>query len=70
MFFILITLIFSPFSFSFDYYDKTGNDYQIAPDLLHAITFRESSFQHKVVNQASPPQYAIGLMQIHSKNLN
>lgn len=65
MTFILIVLIFSPFSFSFDCHDKAWNDYQIAPDLLHAIAFRESSFQHNAVNQASPTRYTIGIMQIH-----
>ncbi|MEX6233815.1 MULTISPECIES: lytic transglycosylase domain-containing protein [Providencia] len=67
---ILITLIFSPFSFSFDCYDKAGNDYQIDPDLLRAVAFRESSFQPNAINQASSTRYAIGLMQIHSQNFN
>ncbi|MEQ4672471.1 transglycosylase SLT domain-containing protein [Providencia manganoxydans] len=68
MFCILIALIFSPFSFSFDCYDKAGKDYQIDPDLLRAVAFRESSFQPNAINQASPTRYAIGLMQIHSQN--
>ncbi|MEX5793915.1 transglycosylase SLT domain-containing protein [Providencia hangzhouensis] len=67
---ILIALIFSPFSFSFDCYDKAGKDYQIDPDLLRAVAFRESSFQPNAINQASPTRYAIGLMQIHSQNFN
>ncbi len=70
MIFIIIALVFSPFSFSIDCYDKAGNDYQIDPDLLHAVAFRESSFQPNAINQASPTRYAIGLMQIHSQNFN
>ncbi|HHR6038825.1 TPA: lytic transglycosylase domain-containing protein [Providencia alcalifaciens] len=70
MIFIIIALVFSPFSFSIDCYDKAGNDYQIDPDLLRAVAFRESSFQPNAINQASPTRYAIGLMQIHSQNFN
>lgn len=70
IFCILIALVFSPFSFSFDCYDKAGKDYQIDPDLLRAVAFRESSFQPNAINQASPTRYAIGLMEIHSQNFN
>lgn len=70
MIFIIIALVFSPFSFSIDCYDKAGNDYQIDPDLLRAVAFRESSFQPNAINQTSPTRYAIGLMQIHSQNFN
>lgn len=61
---------FLPFSFSFDCYDKAGSDYQITPDLLRAVAFRERSFQPNAINQASPTRYAIGLMQIHSQKFN
>ncbi|WP_409372371.1 transglycosylase SLT domain-containing protein [Providencia alcalifaciens] len=70
MIFIIIALIFSPFSFSFDCYDKAGNDYKIDPDLLRAVAFRESSFQPNAINQASTTRYAFGSMQIHSQNFN
>ncbi|MBC5792322.1 transglycosylase-like protein with SLT domain [Providencia alcalifaciens] len=66
--FILIALFVSPFSFSYDCYDKAGNDYKIDPDLLRAVAFRESSFNPNAINQASSTRYAIGLMQIHSQN--
>ena len=46
---ILIALFFSPLSFSIDCYDKAGNDYQIDPDLLRAVAFRESSFQPNAI---------------------
>ncbi|MEX9790784.1 transglycosylase SLT domain-containing protein [Providencia rettgeri] len=49
---------------------KQGKDYTIAPDLLLAVAFRQSSFQPNAINQASPTRYAIGLMQIHSQNFN
>lgn len=53
-----------------DCYDRAGRDYQIDPDLLRAISFRESSFRQNAMNIQSNESYAIGYMQIHSQNLN
>lgn len=53
-----------------DCYDLAGRDYKIEPDLLRAISFRESSWRDHALNYVSPESYAIGRMQIHSQNFN
>lgn len=45
-----------------------GRDYQIEPDLLRAISFRESSWRDNALNIVSQNEYAVGKMQIHSQN--
>ena len=59
-----------PFSVSADCYDLAGRDYKIEPDLLRAVSFRESSWRDNALNYVSPDSYAIGRMQIHSQNFN
>ncbi|OTA14391.1 putative transglycosylase [Xenorhabdus vietnamensis] len=53
-----------------DCYDMAGKDYHIDPDLLRAISFRESSFKPDAINISNNERYAIGLMQIHLQNFN
>ncbi|MBK5145560.1 transglycosylase SLT domain-containing protein [Budviciaceae bacterium BWR-B9] len=67
--FLLSLFLISFFSNASDCYDRAGRDYQIDPDLLRAISFRESSFRQNVMNIQSRESYAIGYMQIHSQNL-
>jgi soluble lytic murein transglycosylase-like protein len=59
-----------PLSVSADCYDLAGRDYKIEPDLLRAVSFRESSWRDNALNYVSPDSYAIGRMQIHSQNFN
>lgn len=59
-----------PFQASADCYDLAGRDYKIEPDLLRAVSFRESSWRDNSLNYVSPDSYAIGRMQIHSQNFN
>lgn len=59
-----------PFQASADCYDLAGRDYKIEPDLLRAVSFRESSWRDSALNYVSPDSYAIGRMQIHSQNFN
>lgn len=49
-------------------FDMAGRDYKIDPDLLRAISFRESSWRPGAMNIASKESYAVGMMQIHSQN--
>lgn len=65
---IIFLLFFSCSSFGSDCYDRAGRDYRIDPDLLRAISFRESSFQVNALNVVSSDKYAVGYMQIHSQN--
>lgn len=51
-----------------DCYDLAGRDYHIDPDLIRAVSFRESSFRENAMNVVSPESYAVGAMQIHSQN--
>lgn len=53
-----------------DCFQMAGRDYHIDPDLLRAISFRESSFRSDAINYVSKDSYAIGNMQIHSQNFS
>ncbi|UCQ29553.1 transglycosylase SLT domain-containing protein (plasmid) [Edwardsiella tarda] len=53
---------------SADCFELAARDYQLDPDLLRAIAFRESSFQPTAMNITDEQRYAVGLMQIHSQN--
>lgn len=67
---ILLLVLVLPFWAVADCYDLAGRDYKIEPDLLRAISFRESSWRDNALNYVSPDSYAIGRMQIHSQNFN
>lgn len=67
--FLLLALLVPIPSFA-DCYDMAGRDYNIEPDLLRAVSFRESSWRDNALNYVSPDSYAIGRMQIHSQNFN
>lgn len=47
-----------------------GRDYNIEPDLLRAISFRESSWRPDAMNVVNHESYAVGMMQIHSQNFS
>lgn len=51
-----------------DCFDMAGRYYRIEPDLLRAISFRESSWRDNALNVVSQSEYAVGKMQIHSQN--
>lgn len=51
-----------------DCFNMAGRDYHIEPDLLRAISFRESSWKPDAMNIVSNENYAVGMMQIHSQN--
>lgn len=53
-----------------DCFDMAGRDYHIEPDLLRAISFRESSWRPDAMNVVSSQIYAVGMMQIHSQNFS
>ncbi|ELE9247884.1 transglycosylase SLT domain-containing protein [Enterobacter kobei] len=53
-----------------DCFDMAGRDYHIEPDLLRAISFRESSWRPDAMNVVSNQSYAVGMMQIHSQNFS
>ena len=53
-----------------DCFDMAGRDYHIEPDLLRAISFRESSWCPDAMNVVSNQSYAVGMMQIHSQNFS
>ncbi|MGK4357872.1 transglycosylase SLT domain-containing protein [Enterobacter cloacae] len=53
-----------------DCFDMAGRDYHIEPDLLRAISFRESSWHPDAMNVISNQSYAVGMMQIHSQNFS
>lgn len=66
---MLITLILMPPVLNAaDCFDLAGRDYNIDPDLLRAVTYRESSYRVNALNRVSEKKYAVGLMQIHSQN--
>ena len=67
---VLLLASMLPFCVSADCYDLAGRDYKIEPDLLRAVSFRESSWRDNALNYFSPDSYAIGRMQIHSQNFN
>ncbi|EBR0130305.1 lytic transglycosylase [Salmonella enterica subsp. enterica serovar Ajiobo] len=70
LFTLFSALMFPALSVAQDCYDLAGRDYGIDPDLLRAISFRESSFRIDALNRVSDEKYAVGLMQIHSQNFN
>ncbi|HDF2344514.1 TPA: transglycosylase SLT domain-containing protein [Morganella morganii] len=70
VFILFSTLMFPVLSVAQDCYDLAGHDYHIDPDLLRAISFRESSFRTDALNRVSDEKYAVGLMQIHSQNFS
>lgn len=53
-----------------DCFEMAGRDYHIDPDLLRAISFRESSWRPDAMNVVSNESYAVGMMQIHSQNFS
>lgn len=53
-----------------DCFEMAGRDYHIEPDLLRAISFRESSWRPDAMNVVSNESYAVGMMQIHSQNFS
>lgn len=53
-----------------DCFEMAGRDYRIEPDLLRAISFRESSWRDNALNVVSHSEYAVGKMQIHSQNFS
>lgn len=53
-----------------DCFEMAGRDYRIEPDLLRAISFRESSWRDNALNIVSHNEYAVGKMQIHSQNFS
>ncbi|ELE9730650.1 transglycosylase SLT domain-containing protein [Enterobacter hormaechei] len=53
-----------------DCFEMAGKDYHIEPDLLRAISFRESSWRPDAMNIVSNESYAVGMMQIHSQNFS
>ncbi|HHE5972201.1 TPA: transglycosylase SLT domain-containing protein [Citrobacter braakii] len=53
-----------------DCFEMAGRDYRIDPDLLRAISFRESSWRDNALNIVSQNEYAVGKMQIHSQNFS
>lgn len=53
-----------------DCFEMAGRDYRIEPDLLRAISFRESSWRDNALNVVSQSEYAVGKMQIHSQNFS
>lgn len=67
---VLLLASLLPFVVIADCYDLAGRDYKIEPDLLRAVSFRESSWRDNALNYVSPDSYAIGRMQIHSQNFN
>lgn len=67
---ILLLVSLLSFGASADCYDLAGRDYKIDPDLLRAVSFRESSWRDNALNYISPDSYATGRMQIHSQNFN
>lgn len=64
----MVCWLFSGAALSADCFDMAGQSYNVDPDLLRAISFRESSFNPRALNVVSESKYAIGLMQIHSQN--
>lgn len=53
-----------------DCFEMAGRDYHIEPDLLRAVSFRESSWRPEAMNVVSHDKYAVGMMQIHSQNFS
>ncbi|MFH8136394.1 transglycosylase SLT domain-containing protein [Pantoea osteomyelitidis] len=53
-----------------DCFEMAGRDYSIDPDLLRAVSFRESSWRAEAMNVVTHENYAIGMMQIHSQNFS
>ncbi|TDN51506.1 transglycosylase SLT domain-containing protein [Scandinavium goeteborgense] len=51
-----------------DCFDMAGRDYHIDPDLIRAVSFRESSYRTDALNTSNHDGYAVGLMQIYSSN--
>jgi soluble lytic murein transglycosylase-like protein len=66
--FILLLLVCSKTVNAGDCFDFAGRDYQIDPDLLRAISFRESSHRDNALNVQTNEKYAVGRMQIYSSN--
>lgn len=64
----IFTVLLSFSAAAVDCFDAAGRDYNIDPDLLRAVSFRESSFRTDAINRVSDTKYAVGLMQIHSQN--
>lgn len=68
---IIILFFYSQLSFSFDCFDMAGRDYKIDPDLLRAISWRETNFNQNAINTKNHDgSIDIGIMQINSNNID
>lgn len=65
---LIAALSFCQLANSAECFDSAGKSYKIDPDLLRAISLRESSGRADAINIVSSSSYAVGIMQIHSQN--
>ncbi|TKU26100.1 transglycosylase SLT domain-containing protein [Citrobacter sp. wls826] len=69
---ILLVFVLSLFSMTCysDCFEMAGNDYNIDPDLLRAIAWKESKLKPEVIGYNQTTGYGSGLMQIDSQHFN
>lgn len=63
-------LLFSDITSASDCFDMAGRDYKIDPDLLRAISWKESHFKIDAIGRNPVSGYGSGLMQIDSQHFN
>ncbi|WP_200780761.1 transglycosylase SLT domain-containing protein [Klebsiella oxytoca] len=67
--FAALLLISTP-AWATDCFDMAGRDYRIDPDLLRAISWKESHFKVNAIGPNPVSGYGSGLMQIDSQHFN
>jgi len=66
---IYILLLMSFTAHAYDCFDFAGRDYHIDPDLIRAITWKESHYHVGAIGKNPGVGHGDGLMQIDSQNL-
>lgn len=67
---VIFLLIINTFCYAADCFDHAGRDYKIDPDLLRAISWKESMYRIDVLGPNPVSGYGSGLMQVDSQHFN
>ncbi|TQO04791.1 UNVERIFIED_ORG: transglycosylase-like protein with SLT domain [Citrobacter freundii] len=66
----IILLLLTSMAYSSDCFERAGRDYRIDPDLLRAISWKESSYRVEAIGLNPVSGFGSGLMQVDSQHFN
>ncbi|TQN75477.1 UNVERIFIED_ORG: transglycosylase-like protein with SLT domain [Citrobacter freundii] len=66
----IILLLLTSMAYSSDCFERAGRDYRIDPDLLRAISWKESSYRVEAIDLNPVSGFGSGLMQVDSQHFN